>query len=136
VYCSYARIDERSQEILRPTIARKVVTAKDMRIRNYIGCLSGLYDRSRGGTIYLREELRSIRDDYAYWIDVVNVDGRAYGNPEILAKYRVLPGSTTGNKRKLVRKQYLFYRKYLKLNPVRSLCNVAVWAVAGLTKFK
>ncbi len=136
VYCSYARIDERSQEILRPTIARKVVTAKNMRIRNYIGCLSGLYDRSRGGTIYLREELRSIRDDYAYWIDVVNVDGRAYGNPEILAKYRVLPGSTTGNKRKLVRKQYLFYRKYLKLNPVRSLCNVAVWAVAGLTKFK
>ena len=135
VYCSYKRINEHSKEILRPTMAHKRITDKDMLRRNYIGCLSGLYDISKYGKVYLHEELKSIRDDYAYWIDIVKLEGKAYGNPEILASYRVLQNSTTGRKTKLVKKQYKFYRNYLKLTVIQSLINTFYWGVAGFMNF-
>lgn len=135
VYCSYGMIDSHSNDILRVVKAKPVVTVKDMLVRNRIGCLSGLYDSSKYGKIFLREELNSIRDDYAYWLDVVRLEGKAYGNPEVLAKYRVLPQSTTGNKLKLIRKQFDFYHRYLQLGLLRSVMNVIRWGIAGVGKF-
>ena len=135
VFCSYNRINEQSQVILRPTIAKPKVTEKDMKVMNYIGCLSGLYDQSKYGKIYLREELKSIRDDYAYWYDIVALENKAYGNHEILADYRVLSNSTTGNKKILIKKQYAFYRRYLKEAPIQALINVIRWGLAGIKKF-
>ena len=135
VFCSYSRIDQDSKEILRPTYAKKVITDSNMKVMNYIGCLSGLYDTTRHGKLYLKEELKSMRDDYAYWYDIVALEGKAYGNPEILAKYRVLSTSVTGNKRKLIKKQYHFYRDYLQENILVSMINVARWGFSGVQKF-
>lgn len=135
VYCSYERINSEGNVILRPTIAKDKITTRDMRIMNQIGCLSGLYDCSRHGKIYLREELKSIRDDYAYWYDIVALEDAAYGNPEILASYRVLATSTTGNKIKLIKKQFQFYRKHLNESVPEAVINVIRWGVAGIRKF-
>ena len=135
VFCSYERIDGHSKQILHPTIAKKKITTKDMRVMNQIGCLSGLYDCSKHGKIYLREELKSLRDDYAYWYDIVALEDAAYGNPEILASYRVLDTSTTGNKKKLIKKQYQFYRTHLKESVPEALVNVIRWGVSGIRKF-
>ena len=135
VYSSYDRIDENSKEMLSPLCCKPSVSYKDMLVRNYIGCLTGLYDCSRHGKIYLHEELKSIRDDYAYWLDVVKASGVAYGNQKVLAKYRVLSNSTTGKKKKLIMAQYKFYRNYLKLNPCTSLFNTIRWGIAGLINF-
>ena len=46
---------------------------------NRIGCLTGLYDAKAHGKVYLHEELHSIRDDYAYWYDIVCLEGEASG---------------------------------------------------------
>ena len=135
VYSSYDRIDENSKECLSPLVCKKSVTYKDMLVRNYVGCLTGLYDCSKNGKIYLHEELKSIRDDYAYWLDVVKASGTAYGNQKSLAKYRVLQNSTTGKKKKLIKAQYKFYRNYLKLNPLVSFANTVRWGIAGLINF-
>ena len=134
VYCSYGRINRQSEDILSPVRARARITA-DMMVMNRIGCLSGLYDCSKYGKIYLREELKSIRDDYAYWMDIVRLENAAYGNPEVLAKYRVLSDSVTGKKTKLIWKQYQFYRTYLKQNPIQGACHVIRWGCSGLLKF-
>ncbi len=135
VCCAYARIDARSRAILRPTIPPPVITLDDMKVMNHIGCLSGLYDSSKYGKVFLREELKSMRDDYAYWYDIVALDGRAYGNPEILASYRVLGDSVTGRKMKLVLKQFLFYRRFLKENLFTASLNTFRWGIAGIRKF-
>ena len=135
VCCSYRHIDEHSREIQHPTIPMPRITVADMAVMNRIGCLTGLYDASRHGKVYLHEELRSIRDDYAYWYDVVALSGCAYGNPDILARYRVQTNSTTGNKLGLVAKQYHFYRGYLKQKPVTAVVNTLRWAVSGINKF-
>ena len=132
---AYRRIDEDGREIQYPTVPLAVITPKDMRVMNRIGCLTGLYDSTRHGKIYLHEELKSIRDDYAYWYDIVALEGVAYGNPEVLASYRVLSGSTTGNKRALVAKQFRFYRKYLRLDMLTAALNTLRWGVSGLRKF-
>lgn len=75
VHGSYKRINENSEVILKAWKAKKEVTYKQMQMTNHIACLTGLYDTSKFGKIYLKEELRSIRDDYAYWLDVVKLAG-------------------------------------------------------------
>ena len=135
VYSSYDRIDENSKECLSPLVCRPSVTYKEMLVRNYVGCLTGLYDCSKNGKIYLHEELKSIRDDYDYWLDVVKISGTAYGNQKPLARYRVLQNSTTGKKKKLIKAQYKFYRNYLKLNPIVSFFNTIRWGIAGIINF-
>lgn len=135
VTCSYGRINERSEDILFPIKTLDIIRRKDMLVMNRIGCLTGLYDTSKYGKIYLHEELKSIRDDYAYWIDIVNLEGKVYGNPEVLAKYRVIKSSTTGNKKKLIKRQYSFYRNYLKLSRLKSVMNVVRWGIVGIIKF-
>ena len=136
VACSYGYIDCDSRDILKPTKVKSVITVKDMRVKNQIGCLTGLYDCSKYGKILLKEELKSMRDDYAYWYDLVNLEGKAYGNPQILAKYRFLYTSTTGNKKKLIMKQYRFYRGYLKENRLTAIVNVLRWGISGIHKFR
>ena len=135
VYCSYRCIDEKSNEILKPVICKEKITDKDMMVTNYIGCLSGLYDTKKHGKIYLKEELKSLRDDYAYWLDIVKLENEAYGNNKLLARYRVLANSTTGNKKKLIGKQYKFYREYLKLGVFKSFTNLVRWGFMGLKKY-
>lgn len=99
VHGSYKRINENSEEILKAWKAKKEVTYKQMQMTNHIACLTGLYDTSKFGKIYLKEELRSIRDDYAYWLDVVKLAGVSYGNQDVLASYRVISRLLPARKR-------------------------------------
>ncbi|MBQ3478260.1 MAG: glycosyltransferase family 2 protein [Clostridia bacterium] len=135
VCSAYRHIDENGREIQHPTVPLDRITPKDMRVMNRIGCLTGLYDADKHGKIYLHEALRSIRDDYAYWYDIVCLEGEARGNPQILARYRVQTSSTTGNKLKLVSKQYHFYRQYLKHGVLTACVNTVRWGVSGIRKF-
>lgn len=135
VCCSYGHIDAQSRAVGRPTGAKSAITVKDMQVMNYVACLTGLYDTEKCGRLYLDETLK-IRDDYAYWYEVIKRAGKACGNPEILADYRVYPGSSTGKKIRLIPKQYRFYRDYLHLNPLRSAMNILRWGAAGLVKFR
>ncbi len=135
VCCAYRMIDANSKVLSSITVPKNIITIDDMLVRNHIGCLTGMYDSQKYGKIYLREELKSIRDDYAFWLDIVKLEGKAYGNPKALASYRVLATSTTGNKYKLLIKQYEFYRNYLNLGIVKSIKNMVVWGWSGLQRF-
>lgn len=136
VHGSYKRINEKSEEILRAWKAKEEVTYKQMQITNHIACLTGLYDTSIYGKIYLKEELRSIRDDYAYWLDIVKLAGKSYGNQNILASYRVISSSTTGKKKKLIKAQFFFYYHYQKLGLLKSVLYTIYWGMLGILKFR
>jgi glycosyltransferase involved in cell wall biosynthesis len=135
VYGSYIFIDEEGHPTGKVANPPLHVTYEDMCVMNHIGCLTGLYDSSRYGKIYLRRELGSLRDDYAYWLDIVALEKEAWGNHVPLARYRVMSGSTTGKKTKLIGVQYRFYRQYLKLSVPKALRNLFIWGVSGLRKF-
>ena len=101
--------------------------------RTYFG--KGKKHISKYGKVYLREELKSVRDDYAYWLDIMKLCGIAYGNQEVLSSYRVMQSTTTGNKKKLIKKHFKFYREYLKMSFLRSLIHTLYWGILGVLKF-
>ena len=106
-----------------------------MQRTNHIACLTGLYDCSKYGKVYLREELRSLRDDYAYWLDIVKLAGKSYGNQKVIAKYRVISSSTTGKKWKLIKTQFKFHYQYQHFSLMKSLYNTIYWGILGIKKF-
>jgi glycosyltransferase involved in cell wall biosynthesis len=135
VYSSYKMINERSEEFLKPIIVLPSITYKQMLWAKCIHSPTGVYDRTKYGTIYLREELKSLRDDFAYWLDIIKLSGVAYGNQEVLGRYRITKSSTTGKKIKLIMIQYNFYKRYLNFGCFRSIAYTFYWGISGLMKY-
>jgi teichuronic acid biosynthesis glycosyltransferase TuaG len=136
VYASHTRIDENSQELLKPYIVPDKVGYKDLLKNCYISCLTGLYDTSKHGKVYLSEEMKSLRDDYVYWLEIIKKVGVAYGNTEVLANYRMLNTSVSRNKRNVIMPQFKVLYKVEKLGLLRSIYYLGNWAVISYFKYK
>ncbi|PWV53543.1 glycosyltransferase family 2 protein [Chitinophaga sp. S165] len=136
VYGSHRRIDEHSKECMRPFIVPEKVNYDSLLKTCSISCLTGLYDITQFGKMYLREDLRSLRDDYVYWLEILKKCKVAYGNKEIIASYRVLSNSTSGKKKKVIKPQFLVYYKIEKLGLLRSIYYLIHWAVNGYSKYR
>jgi len=70
VYGSHKRIDDKNQECLTPFYVPEKVTYTDLLKTCSITCLTGLYDTSKYGKVYLNEAFKSLRDDHIYWLDI------------------------------------------------------------------
>ena len=101
-----------------------------------ISCLTALYDREQVGEQYFKDELKSLRDDFVFWLQVLKKVKFAYGNKVILASYRVFASSTTGNKKKVIKPQFMVYYKVEKLGLIKSLYYLGCWAVNGFLKYR
>jgi glycosyltransferase involved in cell wall biosynthesis len=134
-FASCRRINEQSEEYLTPDIARPIVTYKQMLKYDHIHTLTCIYDRTKYGKIYLHEELKSLRDDYAFWLEISKLSGIVYGNPEILARFRIIKSSLTGKKLKLIKIQFGFFNKHLKYSYFRSFIYTCYWGILGIIKF-
>lgn len=136
VYGSHLRIDENGKEILKPFIVPEKIEYKDLLKTCCISCLTGLYDTSKYGKVYLREEFKSLRDDYVYWLEIIKKCGFACGNQEIIGSYRILTQSASRKKRKVIIPQYKVYRNVEKLGMLKSLYYLAHWAINGFIKYR
>lgn len=136
VYGSHRRIDEHSKECMRPFVVPEKVDYNSLLKTCSISCLTAVYDTSRFGKMYLREDLKSLRDDYAFWLTIIKQCKEAYGNKEVLASYRVLSNSTTGKKKKVIKPQFLVYYKIEKLGLIRSCYYLIHWALNGFAKYR
>lgn len=134
ICAAYRYINEHGQEILSPYVPNAIIPVKQMRITNRVGCLTGMYDTEKLGKHFFKEELKSLRDDYAFWLELAEEAGSIYGNQSVIASYRVW-NSFTGNKFKLVKAQFLFYYKYQQLGLIRSIYNLSYWGIRGIKKF-
>lgn len=135
VYGSHKRINEAGEECLKPFHAPQKETYQKLLLANSISCLTAMYDSSAHGKFYLNESLRSVRDDYAFWLSILKKVGVAYGNPIILGSYRVMANSTTGNKKKLIKPHFLFLYRVEKLGLIRSIFYTCTWALSGIIKY-
>lgn len=136
VFSSYRRIDEQGEQKLEPFIVPESVTYKALLKTCSISCLTALYDREQVGEQYFKDELKSLRDDFVFWLQVLKKVKFAYGNKVILASYRVFASSTTGNKRKVIKPQFMVYYKVEKLGLLKSLYYLVHWAVNGFFKYR
>ncbi len=133
---SYKHIDGNSNLLPGTVRVKKRITVRDMKIRDHIGCLTGLYDCAKHGPLYLPEELGSLRDDYAFWFQAVSLEGSACGNQRVLAKHRLTGSRASADKIRIIGLQYRFYRKYLQESPPEAAVNLIRWALSGILKYR
>lgn len=136
VYGSHKRIDENNNECLKPFIVPERVTYKDMLRTCSISCLTGLYDTSIYGKVYLNEDFKSLRDDYIYWLEIIKNTKEAWGNQQIVGSYRIFNQSVSRNKRKVIKPQFMVYYKSEKLGLIRSIYYLINWAINGFIKYR
>jgi teichuronic acid biosynthesis glycosyltransferase TuaG len=136
VYSSHTRIDENSKECLKPYIVPEKITYRDMLKSCYISCLTGLYDTEEFGKVYLREDMKNLRDDYVYWLEIMKKVKVAYGNKEILANYRILNTSASRKKKNVIKPHFKVLYKIEKLGLIPSLYYLGNWAVISYFKYK
>jgi glycosyltransferase involved in cell wall biosynthesis len=116
-FSSYRNIDENGNEILNPYIAStfRLTYFKNL-INNRVGLLTAIYDTESLGKMYFDINLKSLRDDYALWLDILKRIECGYGNREILASFRHRIGSVTSSKRKVFLPHFKLLRYREKLN--------------------
>lgn len=136
VFSSHTRINEEGKECLKPFIVPEKIDYKDLLKTCSISCLTAMYDVTKFGKFYLREDFKSLRDDYILWLEIIKKSKVAYGNPAILANYRVMVTSTSGNKKKVIKPQFLVYYKVEKLGLLKSIYYLVHWGLNGLKKYK
>ncbi|MBN2787140.1 MAG: glycosyltransferase family 2 protein [Paludibacteraceae bacterium] len=136
VYGSHKRIDEHNNECLKPFYVHGSVDYGDLLKTCSISCLTGLYDTSVYGKFYLREDLKSLRDDYLYWLEIIKKVKIAYANTNLIASYRIIGDSVSRNKKKVIKPQFRIYYEIEKLGIIKSVYYLICWAVNGFMKYR
>ena len=84
---------------------------------NVINCLTVVIDVKRIG----RMVMPAIRhEDYACWLEILQKEEYAWGLDEVLAEYREVGTSMSGNKFRVAQWQWKIYRDYLKIGLIKS----------------
>ncbi|GGK30689.1 glycosyl transferase [Yeosuana aromativorans] len=85
----------------------------------FMGCLTVMYDTKFFGKRYM-PEIRK-RQDWALWLKMLKEGSYAYGINEPLAYYRKGNTSLSKSKIKLVKHNFMVYRKELKMSFIKSV---------------
>ena len=131
VYCSYALIDEAGEKNGAPFVVRETTDFEKMLVCNTLSC----------STVFIKREAmrpfdtRFYHEDYALWLELLRDGCRAVGTAEVLADYRILPGSRSNNKWKSARHRWEIYRDLLGLSPVKRSALMLRYTLSGLRKY-
>ena len=98
--------------------APAILTLREEKHDNKIGCLTAVYDTAHYGKFYM-PELRK-RQDWALFLTIMKTCGVAYGIAEPLAIYRKVPGSISSNKMKLVKYNAEVYKTVFGYSTVKA----------------
>ena len=112
--------------------APATLTYADLLRANRIGCLTAMYDAARIGKV--RAPDIAARNDYATWLSVLRRTEAAHCLPEVLASYRLSPGSLSRRKLGLIAHHYHLFRNVEGLSAAASAYYVSCNVVAKLAR--
>lgn len=137
-FSGYRRMDSLcKQEVLLPYFYEGKEDFKKMLYHCPIFPSAAIVDTSvLKQPVFFREELKALRDDYVYWLDIMQQGCVALGYSEILVDYRMRDDSMTASKTKMLKPQWKIYRKILKFNYFKSLFYLFTWGINGVKKYK
>ncbi len=130
-FSAYRRIaaDGRPLGIVRPP-AR--VDRADLLKGNVIGCLTAVYDAGILGKIEMPPLRR--RQDFGLWLEILSRVPHAHALPEVLADYRVHPGSLSADRLGALRATWTLYREWERLSRPAAGWYLAHNLARGLAK--
>lgn len=111
---SYAIVDEQGRTIKKEIIAENSLSYRKMLTRNFIGCLTAMYDTRIAGKTYM-PNIRK-RQDYGLWLNIIKRTGPAAGLQECLAYYRNRPSSLSSNKLGMIQYNWRIMREFEQLS--------------------
>ena len=130
-YAAYQRVAEDGRVLSRVDPPSRVTHA-DMLRSNFIGNLTGMYERSLGAMSFQRIG----HEDYVFWLQVVKLGGYALRieHDEPLAFYLVREGSLSADKWRAARWQWRIYRDIEHLPVPRALGYMLQYVAHALAK--
>lgn len=136
-YCGYRRMDSGcNKELLKPYKQVGIKYFEDLLRHCPIFPSAAIIDRNMiKSEVFFREELRALRDDYVYWLDIMKQGYCAVGYPDILVDYRMRDDSMTASKTKMIQPQWRIYRKILNFNMFKSAFYLFCWGINGIDKY-
>jgi teichuronic acid biosynthesis glycosyltransferase TuaG len=131
----------------------KWITLKRMLQGSVIGCLTVVYDSQAlgkkyfpdldaliNGSIWESRFSHILHEDYALWIDILNLRSTSgepmlcLGVKDVLAHYNDNAHSFSSNKTRAALSQWIIYRRHIKLDLLRSVYYFVRYATAGLLR--
>lgn len=130
-FTAYRRIaaDGRPLGTVRPPAA---VTRAGLLRGNVIGCLTAVYDTGFFGKVEMPPIAR--RQDYGLWLELLRRTAQAHALPEVLADYRVAPGSLSAGKLGAAGDTWRLYREHEGLPRLRAGYYFLHYAVRSVAK--
>lgn len=130
-FTAYQRItaDGRALGTVRPPAS---VTRAGLLRSNVIGCLTAVYDTGFFGKVEMPPLAR--RQDYGLWLELLRRTSHAHALPQVLADYRVHPGSLSAGKGGAARATWRFYREHERLPRLKAAWYFAQYAARGVAK--
>jgi teichuronic acid biosynthesis glycosyltransferase TuaG len=129
-FTKYVRMEE--DGTIKDSVSRapESVDYNDLLKHCVIGCLTVMINRDKVGNLKM-VNIRT-RQDYAYWLAITKMGFRAYGLPEVLAKYRNVGNSISSNKIKAAKRQWYVYRKVENQSLLKSIWYFMHYASKGI----
>jgi len=125
-FSSYEQMDEEGNALNKLVKALPILTYKKFLKSNYIGNLTGMYNRKALGKI-TAPNLRK-RQDWLLWLAAIKKSQKpALGIQESLAYYRVRKDSMSSNKFSLLKHNYWVYKKGLGFSNTKSMYRMVLF---------
>ncbi|PKB16757.1 glycosyltransferase family 2 protein [Flavobacterium sp. 5] len=115
----YDCIDEEGNALNKRVEAPKNLTYRQLFFCNYVGNLTGIYDRHYFGKIAISATRK--RQDWIVWLTILKQIKTAKPVPESLAYYRIRNNSLSASKIDLLKHNFAVYRNFHGFNYVTSL---------------
>ncbi len=138
---SYQQMD--TQGKLLPVIrkAPSSISYSQLLKSNVIGCLTVMLKTNVAKQFKFNTNIP--HEDFIFWLQILNSHSTsievpspplklAYGLPDVLAHYRVLPNSRSGNKKQAALDRWYLYRHELQMNLLSSLYYFTHYIIAAL----
>ena len=134
IYCSYSIIDEYGRKKSHDFIVPEHTDFDSMLKKSTISCSTALLKSELVAQFQFPTHM--YHEDLAYWLELLKNGANAVGMTEVLASYRIIPGSRAFNKVQSAVNRWKVYTEYLGLPTVRSTCLLGQYMFLGLIKYR
>ena len=130
-FAALDRIDEDGRRLGTIGVPARVDHARLLK-GNVIPCQTAAFDRVQYGPVEMPDLPR--RQDYGLWLMLLERGGEAHGLPEVLADWRMRPGSLSANKLKAAAGTWRVYREVAGLGRGRAAWHLSQNLARGVFK--
>jgi teichuronic acid biosynthesis glycosyltransferase TuaG len=130
-FAAMDRIDAAGRVLGRVSVPARVDYAQLLK-GNVIPCQTAAFDREHYGAVEMPPLPR--RQDYGLWLKLLAQGGEAHGLPEVLAEWRMRPGSLSANKLRAAGGTWRVYREVAGLGRVQAALYLGQNLARGVVK--